>query len=152
MQIDWDVPLSMDDGVVLRADIFRPDDENQYPVIMTHGPYAKSPAFGDGFPRQWTNLQAEHPDALAGTSGGPWPVAFGVAMRGNGIFVHDEPADRLPALFGGTTALLSGGGIESHLLLPGVPARAEAVSRDVIDATREGDRSWPKGPRTIRGS
>jgi len=69
MHIDWDVPISMDDGVVLRADVFRPDDENQYPVIMTHGPYAKWLAFGDGFPRQWANLEAEHPDALAGTSG-----------------------------------------------------------------------------------
>ncbi|HEY7325882.1 MAG TPA: CocE/NonD family hydrolase [Streptosporangiaceae bacterium] len=69
MQVDWDVPVPMDDGVDLRADIFRPDAENRYPVIMTHGPYAKWLAFADGFPRQWANLQAEHPDALAGTSG-----------------------------------------------------------------------------------
>ena len=25
MQIDWDAPIEMDDGLVLRADIFRPD-------------------------------------------------------------------------------------------------------------------------------
>ena len=24
MQIDWDVPIPIDDGVVLRADVFRP--------------------------------------------------------------------------------------------------------------------------------
>ncbi len=24
MQIDWDVPIAMDDGIILRADIFRP--------------------------------------------------------------------------------------------------------------------------------
>ena len=24
MQIDWDVPVTMDDGSVLRADVFRP--------------------------------------------------------------------------------------------------------------------------------
>ena len=24
MQIDWDAPIEMDDGVVLRADVFRP--------------------------------------------------------------------------------------------------------------------------------
>jgi predicted acyl esterase len=69
MQIDWDVPIPMDDGVVLRADVFRPDEANRYPVIMTHGPYAKWLSFPDGFPRQWANLQAEHPEALAGTSG-----------------------------------------------------------------------------------
>src|SRR5215472_12910011 len=68
MQIDWDVPVPMDDGVVLRADVFRPDDAGRYPVIMTHGPYAKWLAFQDGFARQWATLEAEHPDALAGSS------------------------------------------------------------------------------------
>ena len=24
MRIDWDVPITMDDGLVLRADVFRP--------------------------------------------------------------------------------------------------------------------------------
>jgi uncharacterized protein len=52
---------------------------------------------------------------------GPWPTAFGVTMRGNGIFVHDDPADRPPAVFGGTTTLLSGGDTPSHLLLPVIP-------------------------------
>jgi len=69
MQIDWDVPVPMDDGVVLRADVFRPELAGRYPVIMTHGPYAKWLAFQDGFARQWANLEAEHPDALAGSSG-----------------------------------------------------------------------------------
>jgi uncharacterized protein len=49
---------------------------------------------------------------------GPWPAAFGVSIRSNGIFVHDEPADRPPALFGGTTTLLSGRDTPSYLLLP----------------------------------
>ena len=26
MRIDWDVPIPMDDGIVLRADVFRPLD------------------------------------------------------------------------------------------------------------------------------
>ena len=68
MRIDWDVPITMDDGLVLRADVFRPADDGRYPVIMTHGPYGKWLAFQDGFPRQWANLEAEHPDALAGSS------------------------------------------------------------------------------------
>jgi uncharacterized protein len=58
----------MDDGVVLRADVFRPDGEGRYPVIMTHGPYAKWLAFQDGFARQWANLETQHPDAVAGSS------------------------------------------------------------------------------------
>ena len=38
MQIDWDVPIEMDDGVVLRADVFRPDDDGAHPVILSYGP------------------------------------------------------------------------------------------------------------------
>jgi predicted acyl esterase len=41
MQIDWDVPITMEDGVVLRADIFRPVGAGKYPVILTYGPYGK---------------------------------------------------------------------------------------------------------------
>jgi predicted acyl esterase len=52
---------------------------------------------------------------------GPWPAAFGVTMRGNGTFVHDDPADRPPAVFGGITTLLSGGDTPSFLLLPVIP-------------------------------
>jgi hypothetical protein len=65
---DWDVPITMDDGLELRADVFRPDGDGRYPVIMTHGPYAKWLAFQDGFPRQWANLETEHSDAVAGSS------------------------------------------------------------------------------------
>ncbi len=54
---------------------------------------------------------------------GPWPTAFGVTMRGNGIFVHDEPADRPPEIFGGATTLISGGSSPSYLLLPVIPRR-----------------------------
>jgi predicted acyl esterase len=53
---------------------------------------------------------------------GPWPSAFGVTMRGHGIFVHDEQADRPVATFGGTTTLWSGGASPSYLLLPVIPA------------------------------
>jgi predicted acyl esterase len=68
VRIDWDVPIPMDDGLVLRGDVFRPEPDGRYPVIMTHGPYAKWLAFQDGFARQWANLAAEHPAALAGSS------------------------------------------------------------------------------------
>ena len=44
MKIDWDVPVVMDDGLVLRADVFRPDAEGRYPVILSYGPYGKGQA------------------------------------------------------------------------------------------------------------
>jgi len=68
MLIDWDVPIEMNDGLVLRADVFRPNDGERHPVIMSHGPYGKGLAFQDGFPAMWRNLETEHPDALAGSS------------------------------------------------------------------------------------
>ena len=38
---------------------------------------------------------------------GPWPKAFGVTMRGHGIFVHDEQADRPADTFGGQTTVIA---------------------------------------------
>ena len=38
MIVDWDVPITMDDGVVLRADVFRPIEVGKYPVLITYGP------------------------------------------------------------------------------------------------------------------
>jgi predicted acyl esterase len=66
MVIDWDVPVTMDDGVVLRADVFRPDEPA--PVILSYGPYAKGLAFGEGYPDQWRMMVAAHPEVAQGTS------------------------------------------------------------------------------------
>jgi predicted acyl esterase len=68
MRIDWDVPIEMDDGLVLRADVFRPVTEDKYPVIMSYGPYAKWLAFQDGYPTAWEIMIEEHPDVAAGSS------------------------------------------------------------------------------------
>jgi len=68
MRIDWDVPITMDDGVVLRADIYRPPQEGKYPVILTYGPYAKGLAFQEGYPDQWRRMAAQHPDVTEGST------------------------------------------------------------------------------------
>ena len=68
MRIDWDVPVEMDDGLVLRADVFRPVQEGRYPVILTYGPYAKGLAFQDGYPSAWDRMAEKHPDVPAGSS------------------------------------------------------------------------------------
>ena len=36
MQIDWDVPIEMEDGVVLRADVFRPTRAGKFPVMLAY--------------------------------------------------------------------------------------------------------------------
>jgi predicted acyl esterase len=68
MRIDWDVAIKMDDGVVLRADVFRPEKEGRYPVILSYGPYAKGLAFQEGYPSAWQRMVAEHPDVAYGSS------------------------------------------------------------------------------------
>lgn len=68
MRVEWNVPIPMDDGLVLRADVFRPTPEGKYPVILSYGPYAKGLAFQDGYPNQWQRMTAQHPDVAAGST------------------------------------------------------------------------------------
>ncbi|MES2450112.1 MAG: CocE/NonD family hydrolase [Pseudomonadota bacterium] len=62
MRIDWDVEIPLSDGSLVRADIYRPIDDGQYPVLMAHGPYAKGLHFADGFPDAWEGLIRDHPE------------------------------------------------------------------------------------------
>ncbi|MBL09851.1 MAG: peptidase S15 [Acidiferrobacteraceae bacterium] len=68
MWIEWDVSVTMDDGLVLKADIFRPPKEGQYPVILTYGPYAKGLPFQTGYPSCWQKMEKEHPDVTRGST------------------------------------------------------------------------------------
>jgi hypothetical protein len=68
MKIDWDVPITMDDGLVLRGDVYRPPEEGPYPVILTYGPYAKGLAFQEGYPDQWQRMVDQHPDVVEGST------------------------------------------------------------------------------------
>ncbi len=68
MRIEWDVPIRMDDGLVLRADVFRPTGDAPVPALLSHGPYAKGLAFQDGYPSAWQRMVEQHPDVAAGSS------------------------------------------------------------------------------------
>ena len=68
MIIEIDVPITMDDGVVLRADVFRPDDGSRCPVLISYGPYGKGLPFQQGYKTAWEIMARQHPDAVAGTS------------------------------------------------------------------------------------
>src|SRR5690242_19035155 len=68
MRIEWDAAVSMDDGVVLRADVFRPPDDKRHPVILSYGPYAKGLAFQQGYKSAWDRLVTAAPEVLAGSS------------------------------------------------------------------------------------
>ena len=68
MRIDWDIPIEMDDGLVVRADVYRPAAEGRYPVILSYGPYAKGLAFQQGYPSAWQRMVCEHPDVAHGST------------------------------------------------------------------------------------
>ncbi len=68
MRVDWDVPIRMDDGVVLRANVYRPDDGGKYPVIMTYGPYAKDLSYQEAYAAAWNMFVRDHPDAIEGST------------------------------------------------------------------------------------
>jgi putative CocE/NonD family hydrolase len=68
MRIDWDVPIRMDDGLVLHADVFRPIAAGKHPVILTYGPYGKWLHFEDLYTDQWRRMVEQHPDVPAGST------------------------------------------------------------------------------------
>ena len=68
MRIDWDVAIPLEDGVVLRCDVYRPVAEGRYPVLITYGPYGKWLSFQEGYCDQWRMMAEGHPDVTAGSS------------------------------------------------------------------------------------
>jgi predicted acyl esterase len=58
----------MDDGTVLRADLFRPIGDGRWPVIISSGPYAKGLSFQEGYPANWARLTKAAPEVLEGSS------------------------------------------------------------------------------------
>ena len=68
MQIEWDAAIPMDDGIVLRADVFRPAGKGEFPVILSYGPYAKGHAFQDSRKFAWERMIKKKPEVAIGTS------------------------------------------------------------------------------------
>ena len=68
MKIEWDAPIEMDDGIVLRADVFQPVGDGEFPVILSYGPYAKGLSFQEGYKGNWARLTKAVPDVLVGSS------------------------------------------------------------------------------------
>lgn len=43
IRADRDVTMAMRDGVTLRADVYRPDDNDPHPAILVRTPYNEAP-------------------------------------------------------------------------------------------------------------
>ena len=68
MALDWDIPIAMSDGLVLRANVYRPVEPGRYPVIMSHGPYGKDLHFEDGYKSAWDIMVQRGPSAFANSN------------------------------------------------------------------------------------
>ena len=68
MRIDWDIPIPMEDGIILRADLFRPIDDDKHPVILSYGAFGKGLAFQDGNRSAWDRMIAAFPEVAAGST------------------------------------------------------------------------------------
>ncbi len=68
LRITWHEAIPADDGLVLRADVFRPIEDGRYPVILSYGVYAKGLAFQEGYPHQWGKMVEDHPEVLKGST------------------------------------------------------------------------------------
>ena len=106
MRITWHEPIAMSDGLVLRADVYRPVAEGRHPVILTYGVYAKGLAYQEGYPLRWGKMVADHPEILEGSSN---------------TYQNWRPPIPSAGCPGGRVTLHAGGGREPHLLLPIIP-------------------------------
>lgn len=68
MRIEWNVPVTMDDGITLRADIFRPIEEGKYPIILSMGPYGKGLHFEEGYHEAWEYMVSNLPEVMEGST------------------------------------------------------------------------------------
>jgi predicted acyl esterase len=136
MLVEWDVPIAMDDGIVLRADVFRPSGEGAHPVILSHGPYAKGLPFQEGYCDQWEIMVREHPDVAAGSSNRyqAWEVA--------------DPEKWVPDGYACVRVDSRGAGRSPGVLDPLSPREA----RDLYDCVEwAGTRPWSNGRVGLAG-
>jgi predicted acyl esterase len=72
MIVEKDVAIPMADGIVLRANVFRPEGPGPFPVIMSLGIYGKDIHFADGYAPQWEVLTRLYPGLSTEGSSGRW--------------------------------------------------------------------------------
>ena len=53
LEFDKNVSIPMNDGLVLKANVFRPSATGKFPVIVAMSPYGKDVHFKDAYKLQW---------------------------------------------------------------------------------------------------
>jgi predicted acyl esterase len=68
MLLDKNIAVPMRDGAALCANVFRPQADGRYPVLMTLGPYGKDVHLSQFMPEAWEALKRRHPESLQSSS------------------------------------------------------------------------------------
>ncbi len=66
------VEIPMNDGAILRCNVFRPDAEGTFPVIVAMSPYPKDIHFKDNYPLQWEEILHLYPEFASNGSSGKY--------------------------------------------------------------------------------
>jgi len=61
LRVEQDVPIPTRDGGTVSANVFRPAEDGQFPVIMTMGPYPKDIHFSQWNPVAWRHVPERGP-------------------------------------------------------------------------------------------
>lgn len=68
--IGRDIPITVSDGVVVRANVYRPDDDSTvFPTIVNMGPYGKDVPMSRLYPERYSRMIQQYPDVLSHSSG-----------------------------------------------------------------------------------
>ena len=137
MRITWNAPIRMTDGAVLRADVYRPLDEDQRcPVILSHGVYAKGLTYDQGYPMQWQKMIADHPEILEGSTNRyqAWEVT--------------DPERWVPHGYAVVRVDSRGAGWSEGLLDPMSPQETEDICETIAWAARQ---PWSTGAVGVLG-
>ena len=128
MIIEWDVPIEMDDGLQLRAQIFRPVRPGFHPVLLSHGPFAKGASFQTGYEAAWSRKDsAVAPGDIVLAARGHerrWPARVGSHLQMRG-----DPARVVSC--GRRRSEFSEGGVDSRMLAPPTEGRLRLASQQL---------------------
>jgi predicted acyl esterase len=70
MRVERNVGIAVNDGTVLRANLFLPAEEGRYPVLMSMGIYGKDVHFADAYTAQWEKILELNPGLCTSGSSG----------------------------------------------------------------------------------
>lgn len=67
--IERDVAITTSDGVVVRANVYRPDTTKPVPTIVNMGPYGKDVPMSRLYPERYARMVEQYPNVLSASSG-----------------------------------------------------------------------------------